>query len=131
MNIWIELDTMRFYAHHGVLAQEKAVGNNYTVNLAVRAEIAKALQSDALRDTINYAQLYDAVRTEMLTPSLLLEHVLGRILHTIFACDKRIEEIRLSIAKCPPPLGVDIASSRISTQVTREEYNKITPTSSI
>lgn len=131
MNIWIELDSMHFYAYHGVLAQEKAVGNNYSVSLSIRAQLPRALQSDELGDTINYAQLYEIVRAQMHSPSKLLEHVLGRILHAVFAYDRRIEEIRLSISKCPPPLGVDIAASRVSAQITREEYNKITPTASI
>lgn len=131
MDIWIELDSMHFYAYHGVLEQERAVGNNYLVMLSVRAQLSQALQSDALADTINYAELYQAVKREMEIPSRLLEHVLGRILQAVFSYDERIEEIRLSVAKCPPPLGVDISASRVSTQITRQAYHKLTPTTSI
>ena len=75
----ILLHDMRFYAYHGVMEQERRVGGEYLVSLQVEADLSGAVMSDAVVDTVNYAELYDVVRQEMAQPSQLLEHVAGRI----------------------------------------------------
>ena len=79
MKTSIELNEMRFFAYHGVGSQERRVGNDYVVSLRVDCPIEGAMESDALEDTLDYAALYALVAAEMATPSLLLEHVAGRI----------------------------------------------------
>lgn len=74
---------MRFYAYHGVLPQEQAVGNWFVVDLALKVDVTPATRSDQLSDTLNYAEIYALVEKEMRQPSALLEHAAGRIIRRL------------------------------------------------
>ena len=80
----IFLNDVRLYAYHGVLEQERRVGGEYSVSLRVHYNIYKAMESDDVSDTLNYALLLELVKREMACPSSLLEHVVGRIGKAVF-----------------------------------------------
>ncbi|GHT34337.1 7,8-dihydroneopterin aldolase [Bacteroidia bacterium] len=107
----IELRNMKFYAYHGVLPQERLVGNHFVVNLILTAPLDEAVSSDDPARTINYATVYTLVADEMNTPSKLLEHVAGRILRSLRTHFPQITEIEVSLAKLNPPLGGDVHSA--------------------
>ncbi|MBQ4162384.1 MAG: dihydroneopterin aldolase [Parabacteroides sp.] len=113
MKTWIELEAMRFYAYHGVMPQERKVGNYYLVNLRLSAPLEKAVVSDDLKDTINYATVYEVVKEEMEIPSQLLEHVAGRILSVLKERFPQLEEVHLKVSKLNPPFGGDIYSASV------------------
>lgn len=113
MGFRIELKDMKFYAYHGVLPQETRVGNNFVVNIVLDAPLAKAVQSDDLEDTINYAGVYALVKKEMLIPSKLLEHAAGRILRSLKEHFPQITAIELSLSKLNPPLGGEVYSASV------------------
>ena len=79
MTTYISLNKLRFHAFHGVMEQERRVGNDFEVSLTVEYPFEKAMESDDLCDTLNYAELYDVIAAEMRQPSDLLEHLAGRI----------------------------------------------------
>ena len=79
MKTSIELNRIRFFSYHGVAEQERRVGNDYEVSLRVDYPLERAMESDSLCDTLDYAALYALVSAEMSVPSQLLEHVAGRI----------------------------------------------------
>jgi dihydroneopterin aldolase len=109
----IVLKDMKFYAFHGMLPQEKCVGNNFLVTLSLAAPLGEALRSDALNDTINYAAVYSLVKKEMDIPSCLIEHVAGRILRSLKNTFPQITETELSLSKLNPPIAGDIHSATI------------------
>lgn len=43
----ISLNAMRFYAYHGVLPQEKKVGNWFSVDLELSVDLSRAALSEA------------------------------------------------------------------------------------
>lgn len=103
----IFLRNVRFHAFHGVLEQEKEVGNDYLVNLTLTYDFSSAMQTDKLDGTINYAEVYELLKREMQIPSQLLEHLAGRIGNRLFAAYPSIEKLQLSITKVNPPMGAD------------------------
>ncbi|MDL2282143.1 dihydroneopterin aldolase [Parabacteroides sp. OttesenSCG-928-G06] len=113
MTTQIELKSMKFYAYHGVMEQERRVGNHFLVDLLVTVPIQKATESDDLSDTINYAELFDVVKKEMAIPSNLLEHVAGRILTSLKTRFPAIESIELKLSKLTPPFGGDVYSAAV------------------
>ncbi len=102
----ILLRDLRFYARHGVLEQERTVGNAYTVNLTLRlSDAGAAVFDDHLDGTISYAEVYALVREEMHTPSSLLEHVAGRILRRLFETFDLLEHAVVEVCKDNPPMS--------------------------
>ncbi|MCF2660139.1 dihydroneopterin aldolase [Parabacteroides distasonis] len=113
MTTKITLQTMKFYAYHGVLEQERRVGNTFVVDLTLTAPLEKAVQSDQLEDTINYAEVYELTKQEMNIPSQLLEHVAGRICRALRHHFPQIEQIEIRVSKLNPPFGGDVHSASV------------------
>lgn len=100
----IELKNLRFYAYHGALPHERRVGNQFLVTLSVTFDASDVMQSDDLTQGINYADLHDAIRTEMRIPSQLLEHVAHRILTRIGTDFTTVKTATITITKSTPPI---------------------------
>lgn len=115
----IYLDEMRFYAYHGVMEQERLVGGEYSVSLTVEADLSKAVRTDDVADTINYAALYEVVESEMAVPSKLLEHVAGRIGRRAMETFERITTLTIKVTKLNPPMGADSKGASVELKMTR------------
>ena len=110
---YIELTNITFHAYHGVMEDERKVGNTYTVDLKLYTDLSKAMQSDCLNHTVNYAEVWQCVREEMNIPSCLLEHVAGRIIHRIKTVFPDIQSIEIRLAKKNPPIGADLREASV------------------
>ncbi len=119
-NSYIFLKEIRCYAYHGVAPQENLIGNEYVIDLKLKADISKAARTDEVTDTVNYAEVHQAVAEEMAIPSKLLEHVAGRIAERLLRQFAEIEEVELRLAKRNPPMGADIASAGVMLCCGRE-----------
>lgn len=100
----IELRGLAFYAYHGVLPEERQRGNNFVVDLTIEADISKAISTDDLDDTVNYAAVYDVVKREMNVPSMLLEHVCGRIATALLEEFGMLLRVSVCVVKKNPPI---------------------------
>ena len=116
---YILLKDLRFQARHGVGAQETLVGNEFTVNLRLRTDLTRAVQTDDVADTLSYADVFEAVRDEMSRPSQLLEHVAGRIARRLFQDFPALDAIELKLMKRNPPMGADIDSAGVELALER------------
>ncbi len=103
----IYINNMRFHSRHGVLEQERLTGGDFLVSLDARYPLSKAVDSDDVSDTLNYAEVYDIVKKEMSIPSKLIEHVAGRIGKRLFERMPEIEELTVRLTKVNPPMGAD------------------------
>ena len=104
---YICLHEVRFYAFHGVMPQERSVGGEFFVSVKVGYPLEKAMISDDVADTLNYAALYELVKKEMMQPSSLLEHVMGRIVEAIEKAFPEVTSVEVKIKKVNPPMGSD------------------------
>jgi dihydroneopterin aldolase len=109
----IELKGMKFYAYHGVSAQERQVGNIFVVNLLLTAPLEDAIESDELRFTINYASVYEIVKVEMDIPSNLLENAAGRIINSLKSKFLILTQVEIKLTKLNPPFGGDLQSASV------------------
>ncbi len=103
----IELKNIRLYAHHGVLPQEQKLGAWFRVTVSLDYPLETAAETDDLNDTLNYAEVAEVIKTEMQTPSKLLEHVAGRIAKALRTQYPLLRDVKISLTKENPPLGMD------------------------
>lgn len=120
MTSYILLENIRFFAYHGVAPQETTVGNEFVVSLRLKTDIARAMKSDDVADTVNYAEIHQAIKEEMDIPSKLLEHVAGRIVRRLFNDFPTIESIDLKLSKRNPPMGADIETAGVEVHIERQ-----------
>ena len=114
---YVFLRNVRFHAFHGVLPQERQVGGEFLLSLRVGYPLARAMESDGVGDTLNYATLFDLVKQEMDIPSQLLEHVAGRIVKAIGEQFPKVSSIHLKITKKNPPMGADCDGAGVEVDI--------------
>jgi len=110
MTVTITLETMKFHAFHGVMAEERATGGTFLVDVSYTFD-TNAVETDRLEDTVDYSDLYDLVKEEMLKQSFTIEHVAGRTLKAIISRFPQIQELVVKIAKLNPPVNGEMASA--------------------
>lgn len=109
----ITVDRLRLRACHGVLEQERALGNVYevTVSLTYPPALAAA-ESDDLSATINYAEVVEIVKRQMAEPSRLLEHVCGRMRRALMLKYPAVTKGKVTVTKLLPPIaGAQLAGA--------------------
>lgn len=102
----IQLEKLRFHAHHGVMPQERVTGQDYELDLtlSLRDSVAiQALTADRLESTVNYADVYDVVAHEMHQPSSLLEYVAERIVEALLRQFPQVMAVEVRLTKLAPP----------------------------
>ena len=109
----IELKKMLFHAYHGATEQERIVGNTYRVDLKLFLDLSKAIESDNLNDTLNYADIFYLIKDEMNIPSDLIEHITGRIVRKIKERYPQITKIKIRLAKINPPVEGEMKEAAI------------------
>ena len=109
----ISLETMKFYAFHGVMAQEHIIGGTFLADITYIID-TKATDTDNLDDTINYADVFDLVREEMQQPSLLIEHVAGRIMKALKNKFPQMIETTVKISKLNPPVNGEAGKATVT-----------------
>lgn len=116
---YIFLRELSFYAFHGVAEQEQRVGNVFIVNVKLKVDFSKAVQTDSVTDTVSYADVFQAIKDEMAIPSQLLEHLCARIVQRIFNNFPTVEEVEIELHKQNPPMGADVASAGVEMHCAR------------
>jgi len=111
---------MQFYAYHGCFAEEKIVGTHFIVDCYLKTDNQVAAQTDDLRKTINYQEIYCLIAKEMEISSSLLENVVYRILKSLHARFPMLKKAWVSVKKMNPPLGGKIES--VSVEMDTNEF---------
>lgn len=106
----ITIDSLRLQAHHGVLDQERRVGNTFEISLRIDVPSAdKAAAADDLGLTVNYAEIVSIIKDEMRIPSRLIENVAFRIARAIRGrFGEMIESGEITVAKLAPPIPAQL-----------------------
>ena len=102
----ITLKKLKFYGYHGVLQEENKLGQKFTVNLELYADLKKACVTDSVEDTINYALVYALVREIVETKQYnLIERLAEEIALRIFNAFEKVHEIVVEIEKPEAPVN--------------------------
>ncbi|WP_296146290.1 dihydroneopterin aldolase [uncultured Flavobacterium sp.] len=114
----IKLKNIRTFSYHGCLVEESKIGSDYSVDLEIKADMRKSMETDELEDTVDYVHLNKIVEEEMAIRSKLLEHVAHRIVQRIFKEIASVSRIVVAVSKINPPIGGDVEA--VTIQI--EEY---------
>lgn len=100
----IALRGLKFFAYHGMLREEKVLGQTFVVDIDLYTDLRKAGKSDQVEDTINYAEVYARIKTIVKTEKYhLIERLAERIAEDIlreFPC----EALRVILHKPQAPI---------------------------
>lgn len=114
---YISLRNLRFRARHGVLPQERVAGNGYEVSVRIGYPVADAVVSDDVKDTLNYAEVYNIIRCKMAEPANLIERVAGNIVSALMDAFPAIESVDIELTKLNPPMGADCDGASVELHI--------------
>ena len=100
----IILEGMRFYGFHGVNPEEKALGQPYLVDLTVELDLRGPGRTDRLQDTVNYTDLYRAVRGVLEGESKNLLEAAAQAVAKRILDEFPVESVRVRVSKPQPPI---------------------------
>lgn len=115
----IFVNDIQLHAYHGVMPQEQLTGNDYLVSVSAQYPIDKAITTDDVQHTLNYAMVYDIAKEEMGISSKLVEHVAGRIAQHLMKQFADISAVQVRITKLNPPMGAQCAGAGVEVEMTR------------
>ena len=101
----IALEGLEFFAYHGFHDEEQRIGNRYQVDIQVVVDFSEAAENDKLRDTVNYADLYEIITGVMKIKARLLEHIAKLIISDVRKRYPNIAKVEVSVSKFNPPIG--------------------------
>ncbi|MFT3903858.1 MAG: dihydroneopterin aldolase [Niabella sp.] len=100
----IHLEKLRFHAFHGLYETEKKTGNQFEFNLKLSFEPQGEVVNN-ISETINYADLYALIATEMKTPRELLETFLTELAILIKQRFPQTKSLNMSLYKLTVPIS--------------------------
>ena len=74
-------------------------------------------KNDDINSTVDYVDIYNAIKTEMDKPSKLLESVMDRMIVSIKGINSNITVVDVRIKKLSPPIGVNVDSVELRKKV--------------
>jgi 7,8-dihydroneopterin aldolase/epimerase/oxygenase len=116
----VEVRGLRVDAVCGVLDEERRAPQPLRVDLDVELDVEVAASSDALADTVNYADLVDrAVTTLVSAQPFLLESACDKVGAVVLDADHRVTAVTVTIAKLRPPIPHDVETVGVRRRLTR------------
>jgi len=113
---------MEFFAYHGVLSEERINGQNFEIDVELGLDLTAAALTDNVRDTIDYALVYQDVK-EFATQRRynLIETLASRIADTILAKYPKVHEICVHVRKPQAPIAGKLSGPEVRIRRVRND----------
>ena len=105
MEYRIVLQRMEFHALHGCYELERKVGNRFTVDVEITAELGDVAAEDNVEKAVNYLTVYEVVREQMALTQCTIERVAMNIIDAIKDRFSAVRHVKCTVSKLAPPLG--------------------------
>tara|TARA_B110000003_G_scaffold51688_2_gene50857 strand:- start:23728 stop:24084 length:357 start_codon:yes stop_codon:yes gene_type:complete len=103
----IEVNGLRFWAHHGCMEEEAIIGQEYRVDVTLWVDLAASAAADDLALTVDYVDVHLIVKREMGIRSKLVEQVCERIVRGLKKELPLAQSVEVTVTKFQPPIGGD------------------------
>jgi len=99
----IELNSIRFFADHGMYEEEKRVGNEFEVDVSIACKSPNQLVT-SIEQTVDYAEVYRILQEEFAKRQFFIETVAMKVADKLQQHFPDIENVRIAIRKLNPPI---------------------------
>lgn len=98
------LKGIRFHGHHGVPEAERQVGGHYEVDATLGCSLINPGNTDALTDTVDYAEVVSRIVEIGTQQSFQLIEALAEKMATTILEQFAVNEVHLTVKKLRPPI---------------------------
>jgi dihydroneopterin aldolase len=117
----IRLNNVLFYAYHGAVEEERALGQTFQVDVEVKGDFSRRESADDLHWTVDYTLLYRATVEIFKSRSFqLLETMAGAIAHGLLERFQPIQEVTVRVRKPHVPMGGLLENVEVEVSRRRE-----------
>jgi 7,8-dihydroneopterin aldolase/epimerase/oxygenase len=118
----IRVTRIAIFAHHGVLAEEAAIGQRFYISIEARVDTRRAGQTDDQADTVSYADLA-AVAVEVGTTRRfnLIEALAEAVSSQILAGFPSVSSLVVRVEKPSAPVPAVIENVSVEIERARNE----------
>jgi dihydroneopterin aldolase len=109
----IELRGLRVLGRHGVGEAERSVPQPFELDLEVTIDIAGAVRSDEVSETVDYGSLATEVHEIVSESSYRLLETLATAVAAALLAHDRVTEVTVTVRKLRPPVPVDLATAGV------------------
>ncbi len=114
---YIRIAGLEVFGHHGVTAEEQAVGRAFSIDVEVRCDLREAGARDELTATVDYGAICQLVAEVNETgPYRLLEAFAERIAKEVLA-RFTVQDVTVRVRKPHPPVGLVVQATEV--EITR------------
>lgn len=114
----IELKNLAFFARHGLMKEEAALGQRFRVDVLVHLDSALKLELDRAEETINYVDLYSVVKEVFEgTRFNFIESCADAIARELLSRFSKATKVTVIVKK--PSVPVDCICDYFAAEVTR------------
>jgi 7,8-dihydroneopterin aldolase/epimerase/oxygenase len=120
MSDQIILTGIHGFGYHGLFEAERLNGQDFYVDLTLQLDLASAAQSDAINDTVNYAEITELTHREITTnPVNLIEKLAYRIAERILEGHLKVESVTVTVHKPQAPVGTKVQDISVVVKKSR------------
>ena len=103
----IILNDLGFYGYHGLMNEEKALGQRFFIDVQCGVDLSAPGRTDQVSQTVSYAKIYDVVKAAFETRRMhLIEAVAHNIIEAIFEAFQEVEWVVLRVRKPEAPIAM-------------------------
>lgn len=114
----IELKELVFFAQHGVLAEEAALGQRFRVDVVASLDPSLDLTQDRPESTVNYVELFETVQAIFTEQRFnLIESAADAMAGAILEQFPKVQSVTVKVKK--PSVPVDCICDYFAAEVTR------------
>ena len=118
MNDYIEIDNLVVFANHGVFHEEKVMGQRFMISLKLYSDISTAANTDAITQSINYAEVCEFVIDFTKTHRVkLIEKAAQDIAYALLDKYRLLQKVEVQVKKPWAPIGLPL--DNVLVNVTR------------
>ncbi len=118
----IRLCNMQFYGRHGVNPEEQVLGQRFEVDIELRLDTRPSGLHDDLHLTINYAQVYKAIKQVVEEERFALIEALAETIATRIGRRFAPESVRVCVRKPHAPLKGVLDYVAVEIERTHEHW---------
>jgi len=107
----ILIERIEVFAYHGCYEVEQALGQRYSLDIRLTADLEPAARSDDLKDAIDYAGVTMlALETFRANRFNLLEAAASKVIDTVLEAFPTVEAMEITVRKLSPPIAAPLAA---------------------
>lgn len=123
----IHIDGLEAYGYHGVLPEEKVLGQQFRFDLRLTIAECRGATSDDVADTVDYTEVIDVV-TEVATCTSydLLEKLAGSVASAVLGRFP-VDSVWVRVTKPHPPIPCAVRGVGVSLEMARGDSPVLPP----